>query len=316
MPTAAPMETQKIPMKKKKRNNRRKKSSSPARAACVLCTALICLAVLAACRFVHSRTDDEGESRTESVPEVSQSTADTESTSDSTSEEPAKTTVPAETTVPVETADTETAESTPPVTAGNENPPETNGGSEYLGKTSKGYDIERIDGVTYVGGILIANKTYPLPESYYPGGLTDETNRAFWEMQSAAAADGISLWCKSGFRSYIDQKIIYNDYVARDGAALADTYSARPGHSEHQSGMALDLNSLYTSFGDTPEGKWLAANCWKYGFIIRYMKEKESITGYIYEPWHVRYIGKENAKAVTESGLCLEEYLGITSSYN
>ena len=172
MPTAAPMETQKIPMKKKKRNNRRKKSSSPALAACVICTALICLAVLAACRFVRPRTDDEGESRTESVPEVSQSTADTESTSDSTSEEPAETAVPAETTVPVETADTETAESTPPVTAGNENPPETNGGSEYLGKTSKGYDIERIDGVTYVGGILIANKTYPLPESYYPGGLT------------------------------------------------------------------------------------------------------------------------------------------------
>lgn len=89
--------------------------------------------------------------------------------------------------------------------------------------------IEIIDGVTYVGGVLIANKTYALPEDYYTGGLTPETDAAFAELRSAAARDGISLWCKSGFRSYIDQRIIYNDYVARDGQKLADTYSARPG---------------------------------------------------------------------------------------
>jgi LAS superfamily LD-carboxypeptidase LdcB len=119
----------------------------------------------------------------------------------------------------------------------------------------------------------------------------------------------------SGFRSYSTQNTLYNKYVARDGKAEADRYSARPGHSEHQTGLAFDLNSLDQSFENTKEGKWLAENCWKYGFIIRYPKGKESVTGYMFEPWHVRYLGKEVAKKVYESGKCLEEYLGITSVY-
>lgn len=166
----------------------------------------------------------------------------------------------------------------------------------------------------YVNGILIANKTYALPSTYNPGIDADAGN-ALNEMIAAAANEGISLRMISGFRSYETQKVLYNNYVARDGVAEADRYSARPGHSEHQTGLSFDLNSLEQSFGETREGKWLADNCWKYGFIIRYPHDKEAVTGYMYEPWHVRYLGKDTAKAVYESGMCLEEYLGITSVY-
>lgn len=169
--------------------------------------------------------------------------------------------------------------------------------------------------VTYIGGILVVNKTYSLPADYNPG--VDKTAQdALYEMFAAASAEGLSLWVRSGVRTYADQKWQYNVYVERDGKALADTYSARPGHSEHQTGLAFDLNSLYTSFGETAEGKWLAANCHKYGFIIRYPAGKEHITGYMYEPWHVRYVGMDHAPVIYEKGLCLEEYLGITSQYN
>lgn len=168
---------------------------------------------------------------------------------------------------------------------------------------------------TYIDGILVVNKTYALPKNYAPG-WDAQASAKLNEMIAAAKNEGYTLWVLCGYRSYIDQYIIYNGYVARDGQQAADRYSARPGHSEHQTGLAFDLNSLMQDFGDTPEGKWLAQNCHKYGFIIRYPKEKESITGYMYEPWHVRYLGVEKAKEVFESGLCLEEFLGITSSYS
>ena len=168
--------------------------------------------------------------------------------------------------------------------------------------------------VTYINGILIANKSYPLPSDYNPG--TDPTAKAALDtMIAAAAQENISLWSRSGFRSYDTQKILYNSYARRDGAVAADRYSARPGYSEHQTGLAFDLNSLSQSFAETAEGKWLAAHCTEYGFIIRYPKDKEDVTGYMYEPWHVRYLGIDTAKAVADSGLTLEEYLGITSAY-
>ncbi len=176
--------------------------------------------------------------------------------------------------------------------------------------------IEVIDGVTYVEGILIANKTYALPSTYYPGDLQQEVKQAFNLMQSDASGQGLSIWISSGFRSYNSQSNIYNGYVRRDGQSVADTYSARPGHSEHQTGLAFDLNSISDSFADTSEGKWIAENCHKYGFIIRYPKGKEHLTGYKYESWHLRYLGVEKATEVYNSGLCLEEYLGITSAYN
>ncbi len=168
--------------------------------------------------------------------------------------------------------------------------------------------------VTYIDGILIANKTYALPADYNPG-VDAQANNALNEMINAAKTEGVILRMISGFRSYSTQNTLYNNYVARDGKAEADRYSARPGHSEHQTGLAFDLNSLEQSFENTKEGKWLAENCWKYGFIIRYPKGKESVTGYMFEPWHVRYLGKDVAKKVYESGKCLEEYLGITSVY-
>lgn len=187
--------------------------------------------------------------------------------------------------------------------------------SNIVGYTEKGYAIEVVDGKTYVDGILIANKTYSLPESYNPGGLLPECEEAFALMKKDAARLGLNIYISSGFRSYASQKSIYNRYVSRDGKALADTYSARPGHSEHQTGLSIDLNTITRSFGRTKEGKWVAANCHKYGFIIRYPEGKSHVTGYCFEPWHLRYVGVDTATAIAQSGLCLEEYYGITSQY-
>lgn len=175
--------------------------------------------------------------------------------------------------------------------------------------------IEVIKGITYVDGILIANKTYSLPKSYDPG-LLPETKKAFNKMAADAQNDGLYLWIVSGYRSYSTQYATYNSFVWDRGVAQADRCSARPGHSEHQTGLALDINTTADSFAGTPEAKWIEKNCWKYGFIIRYPKGKEDITGYKYEPWHVRYLGKDIAKKVYDSGLTLEEYLGIDSVYS
>lgn len=175
-------------------------------------------------------------------------------------------------------------------------------------------DIEVVDGITYVNGILIANKSYSLPADYNPG-VIPEAQSAFDEMAAGAAKDGIKLYIASGFRSYEYQEGLYQRYVERDGAEMADTYSARPGHSEHQTGLAFDLNEISDAFAGTPEAEWLEEHAYEYGFIIRYPADKEDMTGYNYEPWHVRYLGKETAEKVYESGLCLEEYLGIDSVY-
>ena len=182
--------------------------------------------------------------------------------------------------------------------------------------TSKGFSGKTVNGVTYIDGVLIANKTYSLP-SNYGTGLTSETRNAFNKMQADAKALGLNLWLSSGFRSYNDQKYIYNNYVARDGQAAADTYSARPGYSEHQTGLAFDLNTISDAFADTPEGKWVAENCHKYGLILRYPKGKDSITGYKYESWHLRYLGGELPGKLYNNGdwITLEEYFGIDSKY-
>ena len=166
----------------------------------------------------------------------------------------------------------------------------------------------------YVDGILIANKSYPLPSNYNPG-TNPEAKAAFDNMAAAAAADGLKLFIRSGFRSYTTQRSLYNGYVKRDGAAAADRYSARPGYSEHQTGFAFDINKADSSFIGTPEAIWLANNAYKFGFILRYPEGKESVTGYMYEPWHYRYVGVEKAAALYNSGLTIEEYYGITSCY-
>ncbi|WP_295078631.1 D-alanyl-D-alanine carboxypeptidase family protein [Ruminococcus sp.] len=176
-------------------------------------------------------------------------------------------------------------------------------------------EIEVRDGITYVNGILIANKTYSLPSDYNPGKILSEAQAAFDTMKADAAKEGIYLSIVSGFRSYTYQGQLYSSYVNRDGKAAADTYSARAGHSEHQTGLAMDINNAGSGFNNTKEAKWLAANCVKYGFIIRYPLGKEDITGYQYESWHVRYLGRELAREVADSGLTLEEFLCIDSKY-
>jgi len=168
-----------------------------------------------------------------------------------------------------------------------------------------------IGGVTYVGEILIANKQYSLPKSY-GNGLLDTTSDAFEKMKADAKSSGFYLNIISGFRSYEHQERTYTYWCNLYGEDYAKMISAKPGTSEHQTGLAIDINSLQTSYGDTAEGKWLAANAHKYGFIIRYPKDKTPITGYNYEPWHLRYLGKQISAQVYKSGLCLEEFVGLT----
>ena len=172
----------------------------------------------------------------------------------------------------------------------------------------------RVSEATYINGILIVNKSYPLPSTYNPG--VDPTAKAALDaMFAAAKEDGIELFVNSDFRSYEQQLNLYNTYVGRDGKDEAERYSARPGYSEHQTGLVFDLNSFDENFGFTAEGRWLSEHCWDYGFILRFPAGKEDVTGFMAEPWHVRYVGEEVAKALQESGQVLEEYLNVTSVY-
>ena len=137
-------------------------------------------------------------------------------------------------------------------------------------------------------------------------------------MKADATALGLNIWIQSGYRSYELQSELYNNYVNRDGKLAADTYSARPGHSEHQTGLAFDLNTISDDFAYTNEGKWVNENAWKYGYILRYPKGKDDITGYKYEPWHFRYVGKDLAKELYNGGdwITLEEHFDLTSIYS
>ncbi|WP_069997301.1 M15 family metallopeptidase [Cellulosilyticum sp. I15G10I2] len=132
-------------------------------------------------------------------------------------------------------------------------------------------------------------------------------------MFNQASKQNIHLIAISGYRSYSRQNTIYNNYISKYGEAYTEKVSAKSGHSEHQTGLAMDISAksvryhLTQDFANTKEGKWLAENAHHYGFIIRYPKGKEHITGYMYEPWHVRYIGKELAAYLYINGLVLEE---------
>ncbi|MEG1363911.1 MAG: M15 family metallopeptidase, partial [Clostridia bacterium] len=167
-----------------------------------------------------------------------------------------------------------------------------------------------VSGLTYIKGILVVNKKYGIPSSYNPGAnkvALDSYNK----LKNDAKVSGFNINILSGFRSYNTQSQIYSNYVKQYGQAVTDTFSAKPGYSEHQTGLAFDVGSISNSYGDTPSGKWLANNCYKYGYIIRYPKNKQGITGYKYEPWHIRYVGVVTATKIFNSGLCLEEFLGI-----
>ena len=190
-------------------------------------------------------------------------------------------------------------------------------GEKVYFTTSKGFTGYTQGGCTYIEGLLIVNKTYTLP-STYGNGLTSTAKTAFNKMKAAAAEDGITLKIVSGFRSYEYQTEVYNRNVNKEGKAKADTHSARPGHSEHQAGLAMDINSLKQEFDQTAEFAWLQANAYKYGFIMRYPQGKTSSTGYIYEPWHYRYVGTSWAEIFYNNGnwITVEDYFGITSRYS
>jgi D-alanyl-D-alanine carboxypeptidase len=205
---------------------------------------------------------------------------------------------------------------------------------DYLkGLSSNDSVIEIIDGITYVEGQMIVNKTYSLPADYVPEGhdgldlsdteysyegVTQEVWDAYTLMKNDMAEEGLSISPCSGYRSYNCQVGLWQAYADRDGAEAADTYSARAGYSEHQSGLCMDINSASDSFTSTAEGKWLDKNCWKYGFCIRFPEGKQEYTGYKYESWHVRYVGTELAEKLYNNGdwLSLEEYFGLQSAYN
>lgn len=159
--------------------------------------------------------------------------------------------------------------------------------------------------------IVIANKHYPLSKDYNPG--ENPTAKAeLLKLIAAMQEAGFPISDHySGFRSYETQTQLYQDYVNKDGKAEADRYSARPGYSEHQTGLAFDLigtdGDLVT---EEKAAQWLLDHAADYGFVVRYLKGKEKETGYMAEEWHLRYVGKE-AKEIATSGLSLEEYYGF-----
>ena len=182
--------------------------------------------------------------------------------------------------------------------------------------------VKAQEGLTYFDGILVANKSYPLPADYNPGGLLPETQAAFDKLVAGAARDGINIYLSSGFRSYEYQSEIYGNYCDIYGQETADTFSARPGYSEHQTGMAIDVNIIDDSFAGTPEAEWIEKHCNEYGFILRYPPGKQAITGYKYESWHIRYVGEEFAKKLADKAAevgdpyyTIEEYFDIDSVY-
>ena len=146
--------------------------------------------------------------------------------------------------------------------------------------------------------------------------MRPEAARALEELFAGAADAGLKLYATSGYRSYATQKAIFERNAAQKGEKTANMSSAKAGYSEHQTGLAMDIegettkgSGLVQAFGESPEGIWVAEHCHEYGFILRYQQGKTDITGYIYEPWHIRYVGREAAQEIVEQDLTLEEYV-------
>ena len=183
----------------------------------------------------------------------------------------------------------------------------------------------------YESNMILVNKKYGLPQNYVPSDLTPanvtfaegvaeskkqmraEAAKALEDMFAAAMEDGIELLGISGYRSYYTQKKIYEKRLEEAGEWHVSRYNAKPGHSEHQTGLAMDVGvegytDLTERFANTPAYRWLKKNAHLYGFIIRYPENGEEETGYAFEPWHVRFVGEE-AAAIKESGLTMEDYV-------
>lgn len=176
---------------------------------------------------------------------------------------------------------------------------------------TKGMDPNQIQ-PTYINGILLVNKDYGLPPTF--GNGDDPTALAkLQQLQRDAQAQGINISNSySGYRSYQYQTQLYNNYVNLHGEEEANTFSAKPGFSEHQTGLTFDLKDFNGQLVEDPiTSQWIKDNCAKYGFILRYPEGKEDITGYIYEPWHLRYVGEEVANQIMNNNTTLEQYLGV-----
>jgi D-alanyl-D-alanine carboxypeptidase len=206
-----------------------------------------------------------------------------------------------------------------------------------LGKELPAFDKTRLSRTDPASLWIVVNKRHQLsPKDYVPADLVfpavtlrvpghesmqlrQEAAAALEGMFRAASAEGIQLMLSSGYRSYSYQVNLYNGYVASQGQATADTQSARPGFSEHQTGLTADVEptsrtcELQQCFADTPEGTWVAAHAYTYGFIIRYTPGDEDITGYEPEPWHLRYVGTDLAGELHRTNTAtLEQFFGIT----
>ena len=173
---------------------------------------------------------------------------------------------------------------------------------------------------------ILVNKHNYLKEDYVPNNLEQIDSKyalsnmslvntakdAFENMSKAASKENLKIIAMSTYRSYEYQVNLYNNYAKSDGKAAADTYSGRPGNSEHQTGLAVDVynqDETYTNFEKTEEYIWMQDNAYKYGFILRFPKGKEKETGYEFESWHYHYVGKDIAKSIKENNISIEEYI-------
>ena len=170
--------------------------------------------------------------------------------------------------------------------------------------------------------LVLVNKYHALDSNYVPNDLVYISNTSY-KMRKEAAINLESLIARasldnrklapfSAYRSYEYQKNLYENYLKKDGLELVDSYSARPGHSEHQTGLACDIKSFgYIDNVSDSDYLWLLNNAYLDGFIIRYLKDKSYITGYKEEPWHLRYVGKEAAKIIKEENITFDEYYDL-----
>lgn len=201
--------------------------------------------------------------------------------------------------------------------------------SSEIGSQISSYTRQELAAELDDWNLFLVNPDNTIDESWTPQELKSVGNdqsidsriySAYHAMVSAAKKDGVSLWVVSGYRSYSKQNRLYNNRVTRsknenpsftqeEAEADAARNVARPGTSEHQLGLAIDFNSVETSFADTKAGKWLKEHAAEYGFILRYEEDKQDITKVTYEPWHYRYVGAKHALTMQEKGMCMEEYI-------
>lgn len=225
-----------------------------------------------------------------------------------------------------------TARRDPPTSTGNNETPKTNAPTSNMDVRPKENVLpdqvwpKQLSSEESANLTVVVNKKHKLPADYIPQlvnirgfQLRNEASSELEQLLSDADSSNVSLKIISAYRSYDYQQQVYGGYVTQYGEEKADTISARPGHSEHQTGLAVDLGAsngacdLEICFESTPAGEWIKSNAKKYGFIVRYQKDKDISTGYQYEPWHLRYVGTDIADKINASGQTLDEYFGFVA---